>query len=218
MKIVELLELRSRPEQNLKVSINQQIQEIIKKHGGTIDNYWVSSTGANRLGFYGGDSTFSKPELTRPGKALVVPTEPFKSQMKYHSSEFATYGGAEYSGSGTAQEKYGLWFMPLKYALPQINKNAYEYQRKYLWLVKLNDDAWLQPVNTLQRIRANIIGIKPPAGKRKVGQYNPDSKIAVLFEPAYKIVGKWTSTEIKNNARREQIGNVWAQQPAKQKQ
>jgi hypothetical protein len=64
----------------------------------------------------------------------------------------------------------------------------------------------------LQKTRANLIGIKPPAGKHKVGQYNSYSNIAVFFEPAYKIVGKWTAQEIKNNARREQIGGVASQQ------
>lgn len=207
-----VIERRANPEVNVKVPFVQQVDAIIKKNGGTINDYWVSSTDVDRLGFYGGDSTHPKPEVTRPGKAVVVPTEPFKGQRKYHSPEYATYAGSEYSGSGQAQYKYGLWFMPLSFALKSLNNATYPYLRKFVFLVKLNDDAWLQPVDSLQKTRANLIGIKPPPGKHKVGQYNSFSHIAVLFKPAYKIVGKWTGQEIKNNARREQIGGVAAQQ------
>lgn len=207
-----IVERRANPMANVKVTLRQQIDAIIKKNGGTVDDYWVSSTTVDRLGFYGGDRSHPKPEVTRPGRAMVVPTEPFKGQTKYHSAEFATYGGAEYSGSDNAQLKYGLWFMPLKAALRSLENATYPYLRNFVFLVKLNDDAWLQPVNQLQKARANLIGIRPPAGQHKVGQYNPDSNIAVLFEPAYKIVGKWTADEIRNNARREQIGSVQAQQ------
>lgn len=212
MRIVDLLEKRAQPELNPKIPLSQQIHSIMKKYGGTIDDYWVSSTTVDRLGFYGGDKTHPKPEVTRPGKAMVVPTQAFKGQAKYHSPEFATYGGAEYSGSGTTQQKYGLWFMPLKASLRSLENATYPYLREFVFLVKLNDDAWLQPVNSLQKVRANLVGIKPPAGKHKIGQFNPSSNIAVFFEPAYKIVGKWTKSEIVNNARREQIGGVAAQQ------
>lgn len=208
MRVLEITaEGRSNPALNAKVPLSQQINAIVKKNGGTINDYWVSSTTVDRLGFYGGDSSHPKPEVTRPGKAMVVPTQPFKGQTKYHSPEFATYGGAEYSGNDNVQQKYGLWFMPLKDSFMSLNNGSYPYLRNFVFLVKLNDDAWLQPVNQLQKTRANLIGIRPPAGKHKVGQYNPDSEIAVLFEPAYKIVGKWTKDEIMNNARRERIGS-----------
>jgi len=208
MQVSEIIsERRSNPDVNVKVPLSQQIKAIIQKHGGTMDDYWVSSTTVDRLGFYGGDNAHPKPEVTRPGKAMVVPTQPFKGQTKYHSPEFATYGGAEYSGSGSVEQKYGLWFMPLSASFMSLNNGSYPYLRNFVFLVKLNDDAWLQPVNQLQKTRTNLIGIKPPSGKHKVGQYNPDSKIAVLFEPSYKIVGKWTKDEIMNNARRERIGS-----------
>lgn len=208
MRINEIIrEVRSNPSANTRIPLAQQISDIVKKHGGTLDDYWVSSTTVDRLGFYGGDKNHPKPEVTRPGKAFDIPTKAFSGQLKYHSPEFATYGGAEYSGSEKTQEKYGLWFMPLKASFHSLNQATYPYLRDFLFLVKLNDDAWLQPVNSLQKARANLIGIKPPAGKHKVGQYNSDSKIAVMFEPAFKIVGKWTKNEIINNARREQIGS-----------
>ena len=80
MKIDEVVvERRASPEVNVKVPLSQQINSILKKYGGTMDDYWVSSTTVDRLGFYGGDSTHPKPEITRPGRAPVVPTEPFKT-------------------------------------------------------------------------------------------------------------------------------------------
>lgn len=207
MRVNEIItERRANPEVNVKVPFPQQVRAIIEKNGGTIDDYWVSSTHLDKLGFYGGDGSHPRPEITRPGKAVVVPTEPFKAQRKYHSPEYATYAGSEYSGTGQAQYKYGIWFMPLEASFQSLNNASYPYLRNFVFLVKLNDDAWLQPVDALQKTRANLIGIKPPQGKHKVGQYNPSSNIAVFFEPAYKIVGKWTAQEIKNNARREQIG------------
>lgn len=207
-----IVERRASPGVNVKVPFAQQVNDIIKKNGGTINDYWVSSTHLDKLGFYGGDSNHPRPEITRPGKAVVVPTKAFQSQRKYHSPEYATYAGSEYSGSGQAQYKYGIWFMPLKACFQSLNNATYPYLRNFVFLVKLNDDAWVQPVDALQKTRANLIGIKPPPGKHKIGQYNSASNIAVFFEPAYKIVGKWTGEEIKNNARREQIGGPEAQQ------
>lgn len=212
MKINDVIvERRSNPEVNVKVPLSQQIDAIIKKHGGTIDDYWVSSTQLDKLGFYGGDSTYYRPEITRPGKAPVVPMKPFQSQRKFQSPEYATYAVPIENQPGSVEQKYGLWFMPLKAAFNSLSKATYPYLRNFVFLVKLNDDAWLQPVNLLQKTRTNLIGIRPPAGKHKVGQYNSDSQIAVFFEPAYKIVGKWTKQEILNNARREQIGGIEAQ-------
>lgn len=212
MRAAEIItERRSNPEVNVKVPLSQQIDAIIKKHGGTIDDYWVSSTQLDKLGFYGGDSTYYRPEITRPGKAPVVPMKPFHAQRKFHSPEYATYAVPIENQPQNAEQKYGLWFMPLKAAFQSLNNATYPYLRNFVFLVKLNDDAWLQPVSLLQKTRTNLIGIRPSTGKHKVGQYNSDSQIAVFFEPAYKIVGKWTKQEILNNARREQIGGIDAQ-------
>lgn len=205
MRIADVIvERRSNPELNPKVPFSQQVDAIIKKHGGTINDYWINSSAVDHLGFYGGNKKHPIPWRTRPGQAFDVPTKPFQQQRKYRSAEYATIGTATYSGTGPRNVKYGLWFMPLKAALPSLNDATYTYLRNFVFLVKLKDDAWLQPVDPMGTTRANLIGINPPAGKHKVGQFNRDTNIAVLFEPAFNIVGKWTKQEILNNARREQ--------------
>jgi hypothetical protein len=207
-----ITERRRNPDLNIKVPLGQQIQQIIQRNGGTIDDYWVSSTPGDKLGFHGGDNTSARPEATRPGRAPVVPTGALQGQRGFRSAEFATYAVPLDQQPKNTQTKYGIWFMPLKGVQQQLVTGMYPYLKNFLFLVKLNDDAWLQPVNTLQNIRASLVGINPPRGKHKVGQYNPSSDIAVFFEPAYKVVGKWTKAEIKNSVRRDQIGGIQAQQ------
>lgn len=203
MKINDIInEARSNAAMNPKLSLRQQIDAIIKKNGGTINDYWISSTTVDHLGFYGGDKNAPNPATTRPGRAMVTPTQAFKGQTKYMAPEFATYG-KDYVAPPGAEQKYGIWFMTLKSSLPKLEQGTYPYMRNFVFLVKVNDDAWLQPVDSLQRLRTNLIGIRPPAGKHKVGQFNANSDIAVFFEPAYKIVGKWNAQEIANNSRRE---------------
>ena len=206
-----IIERRSNPDLNVKIPLDQQIQQIIQQNGGTIDDYWVSSTPVDKLGFHGGDNTSVRPEATRPGRAPVVPTGALQGQRGFRSAEYATYAVPLDQQPKNTQTKYGIWFMPLKGVQREIVTGMYPYLRNFLFLVKLNNDAWLQPVNTLQNIRANLVGINPPQGKHKVGQYNSSSNIAVFFEPAYKVVGKWTKQEIMNSARRDQIGGPEAQ-------
>jgi len=212
MQIQEIVvERRAQAGQNVRVPLRQQILQIIQKNGGTIDDYWVSSTTVDHLGFYGGDSHHPQPEKTRPGRAFDVPMGAFQDQRKYSSPEYATYGGAAYWGDKPTQQRYGLWFMPLKKVFKQLEMGQYPYLRNFLFLVRLRDTAWLQPVDNWQKLRAAVVGIRPPSGKSKVGQYNPESNIAVFFKPAYQIVGKWTRAEIENSARRAQIGGPEAQ-------
>lgn len=201
MRILELLtELRSHPAQNPKVLVSQQVKNIIAKHGGTIDDYWIHNSAVDHLGFYGGDKNAvgqgASGAPAKPMAAYVVPDKPFSQQLKYTAAE---RGGA---APADAEKKHGLWFSPLKPNLGMMDGNFLPFPNKFTFLIKLNDDAWLQPINTAQRVRANLIGINPPKGKRKVGQYNPSSQIAVLFEPAFKIVGKWTQDELKASGTR----------------
>jgi hypothetical protein len=197
MRIQELLaEKRSHPDLNIKAPVSQQIQAIIAKHGGTADDYWIHNSAVDHLGFYGGDKNAvgqgTYGGAATPMKAPVVPGKAFSKQLQYTAAE---RGGVAPKGG---EKKHGLWFSPLKPNLKGIDRGFLPFPNKFTFLVKLNDDAWLQPINLLQKARANLIGIKPPAGKKKVGQYNPSTKIAVLFDPAFEIVGKWTEDEISN--------------------
>jgi hypothetical protein len=201
MKIHELLsELRSNPAQNIKVSVSQQVQDIIKKYGGTIDDYWIHNSAVDHLGFFGGDKNAQRDYWTSPRttpmKAPVVPGKAFSKQLQYTSAE---RGGVAPKGG---ESKHGLWFSPLKPNLQFMDGGNLPFSNNFTFLIKLNDDAWLQPINLAQKVRTNLIGINPPEGKHKVGQYNPSSHIAVLFEPAFKVVGKWTQEEIQASGAR----------------
>ena len=195
MRITEIiLEKRSHADLNPKVPVSQQVKDIIAKHGGTIDDYWIHNSSVDHLGFYGGDKNSKKDDIfdtpNVPMKAPVVPGKAFSSQLKYGAAERGFKAPAD------AEKKHGLWFSPLKPNLKYMDGGALPFSNKFTFLIKLNDDAWLQPINLAQRVRANLVGIKPPAGKKKVGQYNPSTQIAVLFDPAFKIVGKWTQEEL----------------------
>lgn len=206
-------ELRANPEKNIKLPISQQIMQIISQNGGTIDDYWIHSSPVDHLGFFGG-SKFD---------AVDVSTEPMQGQFKLSNPEF---GRDKYlRNSPTAQSKGtkarpGVWLSPLKKVIKKIDSGIVPYagafnDSGFVFLVKLKDGSWLQPVNKMQMLRTNLVGINPPKGKRKVGIYNSTSEIAVVFEPVWQIVGKWTSQEIKNQSTRNLQKIAMKEEPIK---
>ena len=213
-----IVERRANPDLNVKMPISQQIQQIIQKNGGTIDDYWIHCSPVEHVGFYGGGHTkvdsndpavlprdFASPVGTpdRPMQAKVIPSKPFQGQvLNYNNVE---RGFRNRGKPRAADEKNGLWLSPLKPNFKYIDNGVIPFQNKFVFLVKLNNDAWVQPVNALNKIRANLVGIKPPEGKHKIGQYNPSSQIAVIFEPAFKVVGQWTISEIQKQAQRNRF-------------
>jgi hypothetical protein len=203
--------------------VSQQVKNIIAKHGGTVNDYWIHNSAVDHLGFFGGDKN-AKPandwaRSPMPMKAPVVPGQAFSGQLKYGAAERG------FQAPKDAEQKYGLWFSPLGPNLQHMDGGVLPFANKFTFLVKLNPDAWLQPINLAQKVRANLIGINPPAGKRRVGQYNPNTKIAVLFDTAFKIVGKWTQDELVNSGIRthsspemqKQAGQAAAKQQADKK-
>jgi hypothetical protein len=193
---MRLDEIRSNPALNPKLDFYTQITHIINKHGGTINDYLIHNSSVNRIGFYGG--TPRNPDAkswekdTRPMSAPVVSDKPF-------SKQFTGYSTPERGGLGPAgsERKYGTWFTPLNKAINVIkSKESLPFSNTYVFLVKLKPNAWLQPVDTLSRIKTNLVGSKPPSGKERVGQYSSSSGIAVLFKSAYDVVGTWTQAEI----------------------
>jgi len=212
-----IVERRANPDLNVKMPISQQIQQIIQKNGGTIDDYWIHCSPVEHVGFYGGGHTKvdsndpavlprdSSPVGTpdRPMQAKVIPSKPFQGQvLNYDNVE---RGFRNRGKPRAADEKNGLWLSPLKPNFEYIDNGVLPFQNKFVFLVKLNDDAWVQPVNVLNKIKANLVGIKPPKGKHKIGQYNSSSQIAVIFEPAFKVVGQWTISEIQKQAQRNRF-------------
>jgi len=196
-----ITELRSHAAQNPRIPVSQQVKNIMAKHGGTIADYWIHNSAVDHLGFYGGDKNaqsadgWSQP--ARPMKAPVVPGQAFSGQLKYGAAERG------YQAPKDAEKRYGLWFSPLGPNLAHMDGGILPFANKFTFLIKLKPDAWLQPIDLLNKARANLVGIKPPAGKHRVGQYNANSKIAVLFEPAFDIVGKWTQEELISSGRRK---------------
>ena len=213
-----IVERRANPDLNVKMPISQQIQQIIQKNGGTIDDYWIHCSPVEHVGFYGGGHTkvdsndpavlprdYASPVGTpdRPMQAKVIPSKPFQGQvLNYNNVE---RGFRNRGKPRAADEKNGLWLSPLKPNFEHIDNGVIPFQNKFVFLVKLNDDAWVQPVNVLNKIKANLVGIKPPKGKHKIGQYNSSSQIAVIFEPAFKVVGQWTISEIQKQAQRNRF-------------
>lgn len=201
MRIKEIItELRKNPDINVKIPVSQQIKQIMAKHGGTADDYFISFSDIDHLGFYRGTD-----------KVRVMPSEPLQGQLKYNrwyrgTGKFAgAYDTArEKQKLKNVEQKYAIWFTPLKYVMNKLINNSspsqLPYGREYLFLVKLNSDAWLQPVELIGRLKANLVGIKPPQGKRLVGQISDTQ--AMMWDPtAYKVVGKWTLKELRNNYR-----------------
>jgi hypothetical protein len=189
-----LTELRSNPNLNVKISVFDQIANIIKKHGGNIDDYYIHNSAVDHLGFYGGKESNNDEwwKSSKPLSAPVVSNKPFQKQLLGFSTP--ERGGL---GPKGGERKYGLWFTPLKYCIKLIQQgHSLPFANNFTFLVKKKPTAWLQPVNTLNRIRANLIGIPVPSGMEHVGQFSPSSKIAVFFKPAFDIVGKWTAKEM----------------------
>lgn len=143
-----------------KVSIRDQIIAAVKKNGGKPEEYFVRFTDVDKLGFSARQSFGRTPDADDP--------------------EF----DPEYIGKGKG--KPALWFYPLKTYLNE--KELYAAEKPYVWLIKLNNNAWLQPVTSKSK------GIKnPPAGKERVGmlrQVRP-WPAAIFFKPAYTVVGKY---------------------------
>ena len=82
---MRLFELRRNPTVNIKQDFYTQISQIIKKNGGSIDDYFIHNSSVDRIGFYGGTSR--KPDASpwekdsRPMSAPVVRSKPFGKQF-----------------------------------------------------------------------------------------------------------------------------------------
>lgn len=140
-----------------RTSIKDQILADVRKNGP--GEYFVRSTAVDRLGFSARQLFGRSPDMDDP--AFDV----------------------DYIGAGKGRP--ALWFYPLKDYLN--TRDLYATESPYVWLVKLRDDAWLQPA------RRGATGVAPaPKGKQRVGimrMSNPPA--AIFFTPAFDVVGKY---------------------------
>lgn len=142
-----------------RLPVRDQIIAAVQKDGGNIKNYYVRFTSVDQLGFSARQTFGRSPDIDNPLFSV------------------------DYIGTG--QGRPALWFYPLSYYLK--NKNMFASENPYVWLVRIKDTAWLQPVDK------NTKKKKPaPAGKERVGLLRlTNVPAAIFFKPAYDLVGKF---------------------------
>ena len=101
-----------------KTSVKDQIRADVAKHGGRPEEYFVRFTGVDRVGFSANQVFGRSPDVDNP--------------------KFS----ATYIGSGVGRP--ALWFYPLKTYLN--DRELYAADKPYVWLVRIQPNAWLQPV------------------------------------------------------------------------
>ena len=141
-----------------KVSIRDQILADVKKHGA--GEYFVRFTNADKLGFSGRQTFGQTPDVDDP---------------KFD---------VDHIGTGVGRRV--LWFYPLQEYL-KANENTYATNLPYVWLVKLQPNAWLQTVR-----RGDTKKQAAPAGKQRVGILRMSTPPAALFfSPGFDVVAKY---------------------------
>ena len=141
-------------------SVRDQIRAAVRKHGGAADRYLVRFTDQDRLGFSARQRFGQTPDVDDP--------------------DF------DVDRIGTGQGRRALWFYPLATYL-KADSETYAADSPYVWLVRLRDDAWLQPVG-----RGDHTVKSAPQGQRRVGMLRRSlPPAAILFEPAYDVIGRY---------------------------
>ena len=140
-----------------KISIRDQILADVRKHGP--GEYFVRFSAVDKLGYSARQLFGRTPDMDDP-----------KFDVDY---------------IGTKKGRPALWFYPLKEFLRSTD--LYATESPYVWLVKLRDNAWLQPAGR------NSKGIvQAPAGKQRVGIMRLSSPpAAIFFYPGLDVVGKY---------------------------
>jgi hypothetical protein len=142
-----------------KVSVKDQIRADVTKHGGRLEEYFVRFTGVDRVGFSANQVFGRSPDVDNP--------------------KFS----ATYIGSGVGRP--ALWFYPLKTYLN--DRELYAADKPYVWLVRIQPNAWLQPVGH----DTKDIESAPP-GRERVGlMKNVTPPAAIFFKPAFDVVGRY---------------------------
>lgn len=99
--------------------VRDQIIADIKKHGGSIDQYFVRFTDADKLGFSNQQMFKKTPDVDDPN--------------------------FDFDALGQNTGRRSLWFYPASFYLKE-KYGSYATDKPYAWLVKLKPNAWLQTV------------------------------------------------------------------------
>lgn len=127
-------------------AVRNQIIADIKRHGGSLDEYFVRFTDQDKLGFSDRQMFKKTPDVGDP--------------------DF------DFDALGQNTGRRSLWFYPAAYYLNE-KYGTYATDKPYVWLVRLKPNTWLQTVKSgdQQRLPAPVgkerVGIlrmsKPPA-------------------------------------------------------
>ena len=151
----------TKPVEEAKESIKDQIEKAVIVDGGSIDEYYVRSASVDKLG-YSAKQTFGRsPDVDDPNFSV------------------------DYIGH--SKGKPALWFYPLSYYLKSIADEAYGKGMPHVWLVRIKPNAWLQPVSSDKAVKQEA----PKGKERVGILRKSTVPAAIFFKPAFDVVDKF---------------------------
>ena len=151
----------TKPVEEAKESIKDQIEKAYIQDGGSIDEYFVRSANVDKLG-YSAKQTF--------GRSPDIGDNNF-------SVDYIGYG----------KGKPALWFYPLAYYLKSVADVAYGNDMPHVWLVRIKSNAWLQPVSNNKVTKQDAPTGKERVGLLRKSAV----PAAIFFKPAFDVVDKF---------------------------
>jgi predicted kinase len=151
----------TKPVEEAKESIKDQIEKAYIQDGGSIDEYFVRSANVDKLG-YSAKQTF--------GRSPDIGDDNF-------SVDYIGYG----------KGKPALWFYPLAYYLKSVADVAYGNDMPHVWLVRIKSNAWLQPVSNNKVTKQDAPTGKERVGLLRKSAV----PAAIFFKPAFDVVDKF---------------------------
>ena len=151
----------TKPVEEAKESIKDQLEKAYILDGGSIDEYFVRSANVDKLG-YSAKQTF--------GRSPDIGDDNF-------SVDYIGYG----------KGKPALWFYPLSYYLKRVADVAYGNDMPHVWLVRIKPNAWLQPVSNNNVTKQDAPKGKERVGLLRKSAV----PAAIFFKPGFDVVDKF---------------------------
>ena len=151
----------TKPVEEAKESIKDQLEKAYILDGGSIDEYFVRSANVDKLG-YSAKQTF--------GRSPDIGDDNF-------SVDYIGYG----------KGKPALWFYPLAYYLKSVADVAYGNDMPHVWLVRIKPNAWLQSVSNNKVTKQDAPTGKERVGLLRKSAV----PAAIFFKPAFDVVDKF---------------------------